>query len=70
MSFLGRLFGTEKAMTVAAESVRDGLDALIYTDEERAQAAAACWFRAELQALGLPRWRVELLYRAVLAWGT
>jgi len=41
MSFLGRLFGTEKAMTTAVESVRDGLDALIYTDEERAQAASA-----------------------------
>jgi hypothetical protein len=41
MSWLGRLFGTEKAMTAAVESVRDGLDALVYTDEEKAQAAAA-----------------------------
>ena len=32
-------------------------------------AYAARQFRRELQALGLPRWRVWLLTRAVLAWG-
>lgn len=41
MSFWGKLFGTEKALTTAVESVRDGLDALVYTDEEKASDAAA-----------------------------
>jgi hypothetical protein len=40
MSWIGRLFGTEKAMTAAVGAVRDGLDALVYTDEERAGDAA------------------------------
>lgn len=40
MSFLGRLFGTEKALTKAVDSVSKGLDALVYTDEEQAQEAA------------------------------
>lgn len=40
MSFWGRIFGTEKALNTAVESVRDGLDALVYTDEEKAGDAA------------------------------
>ena len=40
MSFFGRLFGTEKSLNTAVEAVRDGLDALVYTDEEKAQDAA------------------------------
>jgi len=40
MSFWGRVFGTEKALNTAVESVSKGLDALVYTDEEKAQDAA------------------------------
>lgn len=40
MSFFGKLFGTEKALTAVVDGVSNGLDALIYTDEEKAEAAA------------------------------
>ena len=40
MSFWGKIFGTEKALNTAIESVRDGLDSLVYTDEEKAGDAA------------------------------
>ena len=41
MSFLGRLFGTEKALESVVDGVSNGLDALVYTDEEKANDAAA-----------------------------
>lgn len=40
MSFLGRLFGTEKALNAVVEGVSSGLDKLVFTDEEKAEAAA------------------------------
>tara|TARA_R100001530_G_scaffold129949_1_gene100555 strand:- start:538 stop:1005 length:468 start_codon:yes stop_codon:yes gene_type:complete len=40
-SFFGKLFGTEKALGGIVDGVTNGLDALIYTDEERAKEAAA-----------------------------
>lgn len=40
MGFFGRLFGTEAALTATVEGVTKGLDALVYTDEERAADAA------------------------------
>ena len=40
MSFWGRLFGTEKALGGIVNGVTNGLDALIYTDEEKAANAA------------------------------
>ena len=40
MSFWGKLFGSEKALDGVVSGVTDGLDKLIYTDEERADAAA------------------------------
>lgn len=40
MSFWGRIFGTEQAITGAVTAVKDGLDALVYTDEEKALDAA------------------------------
>ncbi len=40
MSFFGRLFGTEKALEGVVEGVSKSLDALIYTDEEKAKEAA------------------------------
>ncbi len=40
MSFLGRLFGTDAAITKTIDTVSNGLDALIYTDEEKAGDAA------------------------------
>ena len=39
-SFWGRLFGTEKALTGIVDAARDGLDKLVYTDEEKAGDAA------------------------------
>ena len=40
MSFFGKLFGTEKALTSVVDGVSKGLDKLVYTDEEKADAAA------------------------------
>lgn len=39
--FLGKLFGTDKALGSVVDSVSSGLDALVYTDEEKAADAAA-----------------------------
>ena len=36
---IGRLLGTDKAMSTAVTGLRDGLDALVYTDEEKATDA-------------------------------
>jgi len=40
MGLFSRIFGTEKALDATISGVTRGLDALVYTDEERAQAAA------------------------------
>ena len=40
MSFWGKIFGTEEAINSAVVAVKDGLDALVYTDEEKAGDAA------------------------------
>jgi len=40
MGLLSRIFGTEKALDAAIGGVTRGLDALVYTDEEKAEAAA------------------------------
>lgn len=40
MSFWGKVFGTDEAIKGAVTAVRDGLDALVYTDEEKAGDAA------------------------------
>lgn len=40
MSFWGKLFGTDKALTAVIDGVSSGLDKLVYTDEEKADAAA------------------------------
>lgn len=40
MSFWGKLFGTDKAVEGIVNSVSNGLDALVYTDEEKAGNAA------------------------------
>lgn len=40
-SFFGKLFGTEKALGAVVDGVTNGLDALVYTDEEKAADAAA-----------------------------
>ena len=39
-SFFGKLFGTERALSGIVDGVTSGLDALVYTDEERAGDAA------------------------------
>jgi len=40
-SFFGKLFGTDKALASIVDGVSSGLDALVYTDEEKAGDAAA-----------------------------
>ena len=40
-SFVGKVFGTDAAIKETVSAVRDGLDALVYTDEEKATDAAA-----------------------------
>jgi len=40
MSFWGKVFGTDEAIKGAVDAVRDGLDALVYTNEEKAVDAA------------------------------
>ncbi len=40
MSFWGRIFGTDKALSAVIDGVSNGLDALVYTDEEKANDAA------------------------------
>lgn len=40
MSFWGKVFGTDEAIKGAVSAVKDGLDALVYTDEEKAVDAA------------------------------
>lgn len=40
MSFWGKIFGTDEAIKSAVGAVKDGLDALVYTDEEKAGDAA------------------------------
>lgn len=40
MSFWGKLFGTDKGIESVVNGVSKGLDALVYTDEEKANAAA------------------------------
>jgi hypothetical protein len=53
MSFWGKIFGTEKAIESAVGAVKDGLDALVYTDEEKAVDAAKD--RSEARAM-LVQW--------------
>lgn len=38
--FIGKLFGSEKALSGIVDGVTNGLDALVYTDEEKAGDAA------------------------------
>jgi hypothetical protein len=40
MSIWGRIFGTDKALQSVVNSVSNGIDALVYTDEEKANDAA------------------------------
>lgn len=49
MSFIGKLFGSEKALEGIVNGVTKGLDALIYTDEEKANDAAKS--RTEARAM-------------------
>lgn len=40
MSFWGKMFGTDNAINSTIDAVKNGLDALVYTDEEKAVDAA------------------------------
>lgn len=52
-TLLGRVFGTEKAIEAAVDGVSKGLDALVYTEEEKANEASKD--RAEARGM-LIRW--------------
>lgn len=52
MSFIGRVFGTEKALVKTVDSVTKGLDALVYTDEEKAADAASDRSEARKMVVG------------------
>ncbi len=52
MGFLGRLFGTEKALSSAVEGVKNGLDALMYTDQEKAEDGAKATTEARAMVVG------------------
>lgn len=52
MSFWGKLFGTEKALTGIVDGVTKGLDALVYTDEEKAADAAVDRSEARKMVVG------------------
>ncbi len=38
--FIGKLFGSDESVNTIVESVSNGLDALVYTDEEKAKDAS------------------------------
>jgi hypothetical protein len=40
LGFLGRLFGSDKAMAGMVDGLKSGLDALVYTDQEKERDAA------------------------------
>ena len=40
LNLMGKIFGSEKALEGAVSGINRGLDALVYTDEEKAQDAA------------------------------
>ena len=40
INLMGKIFGSEKALESAVSGINRGLDALVYTDEEKAQDAA------------------------------
>lgn len=52
MSFWGKLFGSEKALGGIVDGVTNGLDALVYTDEERASDAASDRSEARKMVVG------------------
>lgn len=52
MSFWGKLFGTEKALAGIVSGVTNSLDALVYTDEEKAADAAADRSEARKMVVG------------------
>ena len=39
-ALIGKIFGSEKAIGAAVSGISNSLDALVYTDEEKAQDAA------------------------------
>lgn len=52
MSFWGKLFGSEKALGSIVDGVTNGLDALVYTDEEKAADAASDRSEARKMVVG------------------
>ncbi len=40
LKFIGKLFGSDKSVETIVSGVSRGLDSLVYTDEEKANAAA------------------------------
>ena len=52
MSFWGKVFGSDKALGGIVDGVTNGLDALVYTDEEKAADAAADRSEARKMVVG------------------
>jgi hypothetical protein len=52
MGFFGKLFGSEKALSGIVDGVTNGLDKLVYTDEEKADSAAADRSEARKMVVG------------------
>jgi len=51
MGLMARLFGSEKALESIVTSVSNGLDSLVYTDEEKAARAAEATTEARLMVV-------------------
>lgn len=68
LGFLGRLFGSPKAMDAAVDGISRGLDKLVYTKEEKAEARAADVSEARKMFLGwMDKTQGQNLARRVLA---
>lgn len=68
MSLLSRIFGSDKALDAAIKGVSNGLDALVYTDEEKAQAASQERAQARQMVIGwMERTQGQNLARRLIA---
>ena len=52
MSLIGRILGTDEAIKAGIDTVASGLDALVYTDEEKAQDHAKAVTEARSMLVG------------------
>jgi len=68
MSFIGKILGSDAAISKTIDTVSNGLDKLIYTDEEKADAAASDRSEARKMVIGwMQTTQGQNLARRVLA---